>query len=215
MFCTISLEEILMARILLIDDSQLARYLLRSILTDRGYTICGEATTGTEGVEKFKQTHPDLVFCDIMMNEMDGVACLRSMMAENPNAKVVICTAIGDEPHINETSAAGALDYIQKPIKAADVIAVTEKLIGKPTPSYKKRMEQKAASCGIDLKQVLDFFDAFRQIAGMDLDSPDVNEQFFKDKMSSTMVGVHALLVAKMPSAQADRLVSIFEQIAK
>lgn len=105
-----------MGRILLIDDAQFARMVLRTMLEDRGYEICGEAENGREGLEKYKELKPDLVFCDIRMNEMDGIDCLRAILAEDPKAKVVICAAISDKSRISEFMEAGAKGHIEKPI---------------------------------------------------------------------------------------------------
>ncbi len=204
-----------MSNILLIDDSKLARNLLRIILENRGYTICGEASNGRKGVDKFKKLKPDLVFCDIMMNEMNGVECLRAILAEDPGAKVVICTSAGDKLHANEAAEAGAKDFLVKPINAADVIRVTERLIGSPAPaqkvSYKERMTQRATEKGLDGKPLLDFFEAFQKLNGFGLDDAMVDEQYMRDNMAGWVIGVRALLAAKMPSDQAEKIVDIFK----
>ena len=100
-----------MANILLIDDSMLARNLLRLILENAGYTICGEAPNGKEGLEKYKQLKPDLVFCDIMMDEMNGLECMRAILSVNPDANVVILTSVGDELHLDEAIKSGAKGF--------------------------------------------------------------------------------------------------------
>ncbi len=206
-----------MAKILLIDDSQLARDLLRNILNKKGHVICGEASNGKAGAEMYKQLKPDLVFCDIMMNEVDGMNCLKAIMAEDPKAKVVICTSVGDEISVSEATAAGAREFIVKPVKAADVIRITEELIGKSelglTMSYKKLMEDRAAAQGVAVKTLLDFFAAFRQFSGMDFDDPKVDARYLKENAASIAVGVRALLAAKMLAAQADQVVDVFQTL--
>lgn len=208
-----------MANILLIDDSQLARNILRLILETEGHTICGEASNGRMGFEKYKQLNPDLVFCDIMMNEMNGVECLRAIRSVNPEAKVVICTSIGDELHFNEAISSGAKAFIKKPIATDEVVHTTRALIGKSAsdapPSYKKLMEERAGEKGISGKPILDFFDAFRQINDFGLDDPRVDAQYLKENTERVTIAVRALLSAKMPTAQAEHLMNIFEGLAR
>lgn len=203
-----------MGKILVIDDALITRRLLTNILETTGYTVCGEAVNGKEGFEKYKELRPDLVFCDIMMNEVNGMECLRMIMAEDPSAKVVVCTSISDGLHVAEAKEAGAVDYLAKPVTAAAVQSITERLIGKPESgvkiSYKQLMEQRAAAEGVDGKPFLDFLEAFRQIEGIPFDDPQVDEKFLREKGTHTIVGVRALLSPKMASEQADKLADIF-----
>lgn len=204
-----------MAKILLIDDSRLARNVLRSRLEKEGYTICGEAPNGREGVEKYKQLKPDLVFCDIMMNEMNGVECTKAIMSVDPDARIIICTSMGDELHYSEAIKAGAKGFIKKPLADDEVIQLAKKLIGEPVSgaklSYKKLMEERAQAKGISGKPLLDFFDAFRQINGFELDDPKVNMQYLKENTARVTVAVRALLSAKLPTAQTEHLMNVFE----
>lgn len=203
-----------MGRILLIDDAQLTRTLLRNILETAGYTVCGEAVDGREGFEKFKELRPELVFCDIMMNEVNGMQCLRSILQEDPAAKVVVCTSASDELHVMEAREAGAVDFLAKPIRAADVKRVTNALIGPPQVlSYRQRMEQKAAAAGVDGKPFLDFLEAFQQINGFSFDDPRVSDKFMRENGAGAIVGIRALLSPKMASAQADKLADIFREL--
>lgn len=204
-----------MANILLIDDSMLARNMLRLILEDKGYIICGEAVNGKEGFEKYKQLKPDLVFCDIMMDEMNGLECMQAILSVAPDAKVVICTSVGDELHLDEALKSGAKGFFKKPVVYDDVIHITEMLIGKPSPetrlSYKKLMEKGANEKGIEGKCLLDFFDAFRQINGFELDDPKVDEQYLKENTAQVTIAVRALLSAKMPTIISEYLMDVFQ----
>lgn len=206
-----------MAKILLIDDSQLARDLLRNILNRKGYVICGEAANGKVGAEMYRHMKPDLVFCDVMMNEVDGMNCLRTIIAEDPGANVVICTSVGDDIIIGEAAAAGAKEFLVKPIKAEDVLRITEELIGKPgsdtEKSYRNLMEERIVAEGIPMKSLLDFLDAFRQFTGMNLDDPRVNTQYLKENAAGISIGARALLSAKMDTGQADRIVGVFRAL--
>ncbi len=204
-----------MANILLIDDSMLARNLLRLILENAGYTICGEAPNGKEGLEKYKQLKPDLVFCDIMMDEMNGLECMRAILSVNPDANVVILTSVGDELHLDEAIKSGAKGFFKKPVVPVDLLKITEKLIGMPssetTLSYKKLMEKRAWEKGIEGKPLLDFFDAFRQINGFELDDPKSDVQFLKENTAQITIAVRALLSAKMPTLISEQLMDVFQ----
>lgn len=206
-----------MANILLIDDSRLARNVLRSMLEKGGYTICGEAPDGREGFEKYKQLKPDLVFCDIMMNEMNGVECTTAILSVDPDAKIIICTSMGDELHYGEAIKSGAKGFIKKPLVDEEVIHMTKELIGEPVSgtkhSYKKLMEERAEEKGISGKPLLDFFDAFRQINGFELDDPKVDAPYLKENTARITVAVRALLSAKLPTAQAEHLMDVFEAL--
>lgn len=204
-----------MGKILLIDDAQFARMVLRTMLEDRGYEICGEAENGREGIEKFKQLKPDLVLCDIRMNEMDGRDCLRAIMSENPNANVVICAAISDKSCVGEFLEAGAKGYIEKPICAEELYRMTEKLIGKPKGdrSCKELMEEYAKAEGIARKPLLDFFAAFQSINGFPLDDPRVDRQYLKDNGEGLLIGIRALLSAKITLEQSHQVERIFHKL--
>lgn len=206
-----------MAKIMLVDDSHLARNLLRAILENNGYTVCGEASNGKKGVEKYRKLKPDLVFCDLMMNEMGGVECMREILKEEPGAMVVICTSAGDELHEREARSAGAKGFLVKPINAAEALRLTEQLIGKPVPAsqktYKERMEERAMSAGVDGKPLLDFFEAFRKLNGFGLEDARVDEQYLRDNIAGWTIGVRALLTAKTAAAQVDQVMDIFQNL--
>lgn len=203
-----------MSGILLVDDSQLARSLLKLILENKGYAVCGEARNGREGLEKYKELRPDLVFCDIMMHEVDGLECMRAILEEDPEANVVICTSAGDELHIGEALEAGAKEFIVKPVKASEVARITEMLIGKPQKyehkSYRGLMEQRAVEEGVAGKPLLDFYEAFAQFCGVRFDDPKVNEGYLRENTAHVAIGIRALLSAKMSSVEADRIIDVF-----
>lgn len=206
-----------MAGILLIDDAKITHHLLRNILENVGYTVCGEASNGKEGIEKYNRYNPELVFCDIMMKEMNGLEFLKAIKAMDPEAKVVICTSVGSKSHIEEARNAGAVDYIVKPIKAANVIDVAEKLIGKPAPfpkvSYKHLMEERALAEGLESRHVLDFFEAFLKANSFGLDDARINRQYLISNIDSLTISIRALLSAKMSTAQVNTLMDIFQSL--
>lgn len=206
-----------MGKILLIDDAKFARNILRTILEEAGYEVCGEASNGRSGLKKFKKLKPDLVFCDIMMDEMDGIECLRAILAVDPNANVVICTSAGDHLHIEEAREAGAKEFLAKPMVAKEVIRVAETYIGKAASSstapYKALMEQRAAAEGVEGKPLLDFFEAFEKFSGLNMDDPKVDKQYFKENGESLIIGVRAMLSAKMSTEQMEQLEDIFRKV--
>jgi two-component system, chemotaxis family, chemotaxis protein CheY len=109
-------------RILLVDDATIIRMILRKILTEAGYEVAGEASTGAEGVRKYQELRPDLVTMDITMPEMGGIKALKAIRNFDPEAKVVICSAMGQKALIIEAMEAGAINFIAKPFDEAKVL---------------------------------------------------------------------------------------------
>ena len=110
-------------RILIVDDSLLIREMLRDILTDEGFEVVGEARDGVEAVERFRELEPDLVVLDIVMPRRSGVEALVELVALRPDARVLMCSALGQEALIQEALAGGALGFIVKPFSSEDVTA--------------------------------------------------------------------------------------------
>lgn len=102
-------------RILLVDDAVFMRMKLKDILEKNGFEVVAEAQNGVEAIEKFKSERPDLVTMDITMPEMDGVTALKGIKAIDPNAKVIMCSAMGQQSMVMDAIQAGAIDFIVKP----------------------------------------------------------------------------------------------------
>ena len=117
------------ARILIVDDALFMRNMLRNIFGESGFEVVGEAQNGNEAVEKYRELQPDLVTMDIVMPEKNGIEALKEIMAENEGARVVICSALGQESLIMEALEAGARDFIVKPFKPPKVIEVAQKVL--------------------------------------------------------------------------------------
>ena len=117
------------AKVLIVDDALFMRNMLRNIFSEGGFEVIGEAQNGTEAVEKYHQLHPDLVTMDIVMPEKTGIEALKEIMAADDKAKIVICSALGQESLIMEALEAGARDFIVKPFKPPKVIEVAQKVI--------------------------------------------------------------------------------------
>lgn len=109
-------------RVLIVDDAIFMRMKLKDILEKNGYSVVAEAQNGIEAIEKYKQEMPDLVTMDITMPEMDGITALKGIKAVDPNAKVVMCSAMGQQSMVMDAIQAGALDFIVKPFDNDRVI---------------------------------------------------------------------------------------------
>ncbi len=120
------------AKILIADDLSFMRMIQKEILTERGYTIVGEATDGREAVEKFKSLHPDLVLLDITMPNMNGLEAMRKIFALEPKARVIMCSALGQQNLIVEAIKAGVKDFIVKPFKPERILSAIEKALKVP-----------------------------------------------------------------------------------
>lgn len=117
-------------RILVVDDAAFMRMMIRDILSKNGYEVCGEANDGNQAIEKFKELKPDLVTMDITMPEMDGIQALKEIKKVDPNAKVIMCSAMGQQAMVIDAIQAGAKDFIVKPFQADRVVEAIKKTMG-------------------------------------------------------------------------------------
>ncbi len=116
-------------RILLVDDAMIIRMILRKILTEAGFEIAGEASNGAESIRKYQELKPDLVTMDITMPEMGGIKALKAIREFDPNAKVIICSAMGQKSLIIEAMEAGAANFIAKPFDEDKVVETVRKTL--------------------------------------------------------------------------------------
>ncbi len=117
-------------RVLITDDALFMRVTLKNILTKGGYEIVGEAANGQESVDLYQQHKPDLVTMDITMPEMDGITAVREIRKFDPDANVIMCSAMGQKNMIMEAVSAGAKDFLVKPFQPDKVIEAIQKIIG-------------------------------------------------------------------------------------
>ncbi|MFD2616879.1 response regulator [Terrilactibacillus laevilacticus] len=117
-------------RILVVDDAAFMRMMVKDILTKNGYEIVGEASDGYEAVSKYEELKPDLVTLDITMPEMDGISALKKIKEIDPQAKIIMCSAMGQQAMVIDAIQAGAKDFIVKPFQADRVIEAIKKAIG-------------------------------------------------------------------------------------
>ena len=116
--------------ILVCDDAAFMRMMIKDILTKNGYNVAGEAENGARAVEKYNEVKPDLVLMDITMPEMDGIQALKKIKANDAGAKVIMCSAMGQQAMVIESIQAGAKDFIVKPFQADRVLEAVKKVVG-------------------------------------------------------------------------------------
>ncbi|MDN4070814.1 response regulator [Paenibacillus vini] len=119
-----------MHKILVVDDAAFMRLMLKNILGKQGYEIVGEAENGLEAVEKYKALSPDLVTMDITMPVMEGVEAVRLIKQLDPNAKIIMCSAMGQQSMVVQSLQAGARDFIVKPFQEERVLESIRKTLG-------------------------------------------------------------------------------------
>ena len=116
--------------ILICDDAAFMRMMIKDILTKNGYNVIGEAENGAKAIEKYNETKPDLVLMDITMPEMDGIQALKKIVAGDPKALVIMCSAMGQQAMVIESIQSGAKDFIVKPFQADRVLEAVKKVVG-------------------------------------------------------------------------------------
>jgi two-component system chemotaxis response regulator CheY len=104
--------------------------MIKDILSKNGYSVIGEAENGIKAIEKYKEVNPDLVIMDITMPEMDGIQAVKQIKAINDSAKIIMCSAMGQQAMVIESIQAGARDFIVKPFQAERVIEAVKKVVG-------------------------------------------------------------------------------------
>lgn len=119
-----------MAKIMIVDDAAFMRMMIKDILTKNGYTIAAEAENGKIAVDKYNETKPDLVLMDITMPEMDGIQALKTIKGNDAGAKVIMCSAMGQQAMVIEAIQSGAKDFIVKPFQAERVLEAVKKAVG-------------------------------------------------------------------------------------
>lgn len=115
-------------RVLIVDDAAFMRMLLKDIVTKAGYEVAGEASNGKEAIEKYKELAPDVVTMDITMPEMTGIEATKEIIKMDPNAKIVMCSAMGQQMMVVEAIQAGAKDFIVKPFQQSRVVEALSKV---------------------------------------------------------------------------------------
>lgn len=119
-----------MAKVLIVDDAAFMRMMIKDILEKNGFEITGEASNGLKAVELYKKERPDVVTMDITMPDMDGIEAVKAIKEFDPTAKVIMCSAMGQQTMVMDAIKAGAKDFIVKPFQADRVLEAIRKAIG-------------------------------------------------------------------------------------
>jgi two-component system chemotaxis response regulator CheY len=117
-------------RILIVDDAAFMRMMIKDILSKNGFEVVAEAQDGAQAIEMYRDHHPDLVTMDITMPEMDGITALKEIRKIDSSAKVIMCSAMGQQAMVIDAIQAGAKDFIVKPFQADRVIEAINKTLG-------------------------------------------------------------------------------------
>ena len=118
-----------MARVLVVDDAAFMRKMVSDALTKGGHDVVGEAGNGVEAVARFQELKPEVMTLDITMPEKDGLAALAEIMSLDPSARVIMCSALGQESKVMESIKLGARDFVVKPFKPDRVQEAVEKAL--------------------------------------------------------------------------------------
>jgi len=118
-----------MKNVLIVDDAAFMRLMLRSMLESNGFTVVGEAENGVVGVKKYKELSPDIVTMDITMPIMDGLQALKEVREINPDAKVIMVSAMGQEHLVRDAIMGGAKGFVVKPFKEDVILSALNKLV--------------------------------------------------------------------------------------
>lgn len=118
-----------MSRILIVDDAAFMRMSIRNMLTKNGFEVVDEAENGEVAIQKYEEHKPDLVTLDITMPKMDGIEGLKGILKNNPKAKVIMISALGQESKVREAIISGAKSFIVKPFKEEVLVNSIKKVL--------------------------------------------------------------------------------------
>ncbi len=116
--------------ILVCDDAIFMRTMITDILSQAGYEVVGEAATGAQAIEQYRALKPDLVTMDIVMPDMSGIEAVRAICKEFPEAKILMCSAMGQQGLVVDAIQAGAKDFVVKPFQPSRVLEAVQRLLG-------------------------------------------------------------------------------------
>ncbi|MFD1778000.1 response regulator [Fredinandcohnia salidurans] len=119
----------MVARILVVDDAKFMRLTLTDIFVKAGHEVVSEAVNGIEAIEKYKETKPDLVTMDITMPEMNGIEAVKMIKEIDPKARIIMCSAMGQQKMVVDAISAGAKDYLVKPFDASRVVEAVNRVL--------------------------------------------------------------------------------------
>jgi len=116
--------------VLVCDDAIFMRTMITDILSQAGYDIVGEAESGAQAVQRYRDLRPDLVTMDIVMPDMGGIEAVREIVKHDPDAKILMCSAMGQQALVVEAIQAGAKDFVVKPFQPTRVLEAVQRVLG-------------------------------------------------------------------------------------
>lgn len=116
-------------RVLIVDDALFMRNMIKEVFSGNDFEVVGEAANGVEAVEKYKALRPDITTMDIVMPQKSGIEAVREIIKINKDAKIIMCSALGQESLVMEAIEAGAADFIVKPFKPEKVLEIVKKVV--------------------------------------------------------------------------------------
>ncbi|HEV7706174.1 MAG TPA: response regulator [Gemmatimonadaceae bacterium] len=116
--------------VLICDDAVFMRTMISDILEESGYEIVGQAETGVQAIERYKSLRPDLVTMDIVMPDMGGIDAVREITSFDANAKILMCSAMGQQALVVEAIQTGAKDFVVKPFQPSRVLEAVQRVLG-------------------------------------------------------------------------------------
>jgi two-component system, chemotaxis family, chemotaxis protein CheY len=116
--------------VLVCDDAIFMRTMITDILSQAGYDIIGEAESGAQAVQRYRDLKPDLVTMDIVMPDMGGIEAVREIVKHDPDAKILMCSAMGQQALVVEAIQAGAKDFVVKPFQPSRVLEAVQRVLG-------------------------------------------------------------------------------------
>lgn len=119
-----------MTKVLIVDDAAFMRMMIKDILQKNGFEVVGEASNGIEAVNLYKKERPDVVTMDITMPDMDGIEAVKEIKSFDQAAKIIMCSAMGQQSMVMDAIKSGAKDFIVKPFQADRVLEAIRKVVG-------------------------------------------------------------------------------------
>lgn len=116
--------------VLVCDDALFMRTMVKDILAQAGFTVVGEAENGQQAVEQYRKLKPDLVTMDIIMPELGGIEAVKKIMEDDPQARILMCSAMGQQALVLEAIQAGAKDFVVKPFQPSRVLEAVQRVLG-------------------------------------------------------------------------------------
>lgn len=123
------MEELKGSKVLIVDDATIIRLMLKKMLSRHGVVVVGEALDGEEAVRMYDALLPDFVTMDITMPNLDGITATSRILSRDPNARIIMVSALGQERKVKEAIGAGAMDFIVKPLKEERLVSSVRRVL--------------------------------------------------------------------------------------